>query len=77
MSFGGEITDHENLGLHTATEMGSGYTRSAGYGFAAYQSSMRYFYKVDANGTVRFKNVPAMNPQVTDALCYDLGLRRW
>jgi len=41
-SFGGEITDHENLGLHTSTQMGSGYTPSSGFGFAAYQSSMRF-----------------------------------
>jgi hypothetical protein len=29
--------------------------------------------KVDANGTVRSRNVPELTPHATDSRCYDLG----
>jgi hypothetical protein len=73
IAFGGEITNHENLDLHTSTDMGSGQFSSGGFGVAAYQSAMRYFYKVDADGVVRFRNIPALDPKVTDASCYDMS----
>ena len=53
--------------------MGSGMYPSAGFGAAAYQASLRYFYGVDANGVVRFREATGMTRIVTKAKCYDVS----
>jgi hypothetical protein len=73
IDFGGEIIDKESGGNHTTTDMGSGKFASGGYGTSAYQSSLRYFYKVDAAGVVRFREATGLTTSVTDANCYDIS----
>lgn len=69
--FGGEIVD-KVAGRHTKTDMGSGQFPSAGFGAAAYINKLRYFYTVDADGTVRFREATGMSLRsLSDAACYD------
>lgn len=73
IDYGGEIIDKESGGNHTTTDMGSGKFASGGFGTSAYQGSLRYFYKVDAAGVVRFKEATGLTTSVTDANCYDIS----
>jgi hypothetical protein len=70
IDFGGEIVNTSPGGAHTHTDMGSGYWPYQGYGYAAYQHSLRY---VDTNYT--YQKATGLNASRTDRDCYDIDLR--
>jgi Neprosin len=66
VSFGGEIVNTWPSGRHTKTDMGSGYKPSAGFGYAAYQRTIRY---VDTSNTY---TKPTLIEWRANAGCYDI-----
>lgn len=66
VDFGGEITNSWPSGRHTKTDMGSGHHPADGFGYAAYQRTIRY---VD---TSNFYRTPSLTESRTDAGCYDI-----
>jgi hypothetical protein len=68
IDFGGEIVNAWPSGRHTRTDMGSGYQPSAGYGYAAYQRTIRY---IDLNYAY---HTPSLTATRTKSACYDISL---
>jgi hypothetical protein len=69
-SFGGEIINRDENSQHTRTDMGSGYMPSYGFGWAAYQRSIRY---VDTSNF--YRQASGMSTYVSDSYCYDIDLK--
>jgi hypothetical protein len=69
VDFGGEIIDNRTNGRHTLTDMGSGRWPSEGYGYAAYQRTLKY---VDT--TSSYRDPSSLTATRTDRECYDIGL---
>lgn len=67
IDFGGEIINSQPSGRHTGTDMGSGAKPSSGFGYAAYQRTIRYI----STGNVYSK--PTLTPSRTKAACYDIS----
>lgn len=72
IDFGGEIVNTSPDGRHTATDMGSGYFPNTGYGYAAYQRSLRYIEPHGDYGT--WRNATGLTERRTDSDCYDVEL---
>jgi hypothetical protein len=70
LSYGGEIIDRQTDGKHTRTDMGSGGFPGAGFGFTAYQRSLRY---VDL--TYTYRKHDGLFEARDDANCYDVDLK--
>jgi hypothetical protein len=69
IDFGGEIIDDRTKhAAHTTTDMGSGAYPSAGYGFAAYQSTLWYF-----NTPTTALHATGITPMRDNAFCYDIS----
>jgi len=68
IDFGGEIVDKRTDGRHTQTDMGSGYWPYQGFGYAAYQRSLKY---VDTSNFYRDASLTATRD---DRECYDIDL---
>lgn len=68
VDFGGEITNYFPSGRHTRTDMGSGYKPSAGYGYAAYQRTIRYV------NTSNVYSTPTLSESRTKSACYDIDV---
>lgn len=66
VDFGGEIVNTWPSGRHTKTDMGSGYKPSAGFGYAAYQRTIRYVNTSNQYAT------PSLIETRTDSGCYDI-----
>jgi len=67
IDFGGEIINSWPSGRHTGTDMGSGYKPSSGFGYAAYQRSIRYI------NTSNVFSKPSLTASRTKAACYDIS----
>ncbi|MGR9053693.1 MAG: neprosin family prolyl endopeptidase, partial [Gammaproteobacteria bacterium] len=68
IDFGGEIIDR-HVGRHTFTDMGSGYFPSSGFGYAAYQRSIKY---LTTSGSLA--DATGLTASRTDSWCYDINL---
>ncbi|MEK8033492.1 neprosin family prolyl endopeptidase [Ideonella sp. DXS29W] len=68
VDFGGEIINSSPSGRHTRTDMGSGYKPSSGYGYAAYQRTIRYVNTSNVYAT------PSLTETRTKSACYDIDV---
>jgi hypothetical protein len=66
VTFGGEIVNTWPSGRHTKTDMGSGYKPADGFGYAAYQRTIRYV------NTSNFYTTPSLTEWRANAACYDI-----
>jgi hypothetical protein len=69
VDFGGEIIDKRTDGRHTRTDMGSGRWPYEGFGYAAYQRSLKY---VDTSNF--YREASSLTATRTDRECYDISL---
>jgi hypothetical protein len=68
VDFGGEIINSSPSGRHTRTDMGSGYKPASGFGYAAYQRTIRYVNTSNTYAT------PSLSESRTKSACYDIDV---
>jgi hypothetical protein len=68
VDFGGEIVNTWPNGRHTLTDMGSGYKPASGWGYAAYQRTIRYVNTSNVYAT------PSLSESRTKSACYDIDV---
>jgi len=68
VDFGGEIINSSPSGRHTRTDMGSGYKPASGFGYAAYQRTIRYV------STSNVYSTPSLTESRTKSACYDIDV---
>jgi hypothetical protein len=68
VDFGGEIINSSPSGRHTKTDMGSGYKPASGFGYAAYQRTIRYVNTSNTYAT------PSLTESRTKSACYDIDV---
>ncbi len=68
VDFGGEIVNTSPSGRHTRTDMGSGYQPANGFGYAAYQRTIRYV------NTSNVYSTPSLTESRTKSACYDIDV---
>ncbi|WP_374562967.1 neprosin family prolyl endopeptidase [Ideonella sp.] len=68
VDFGGEIINSSPSGRHTKTDMGSGYKPASGFGYAAYQRTIRYV------NTSNVYTTPSLTETRTKSACYDIDV---
>ena len=63
-----EIINSSPSGRHTKTDMGSGYKPASGFGYAAYQRTIRYV------NTSNVYSTPSLTESRTKSACYDIDV---
>lgn len=69
VTYGGEILDRRPSGRHTKTDMGSGRTASAGWGYAGYERNLRYVNGPRSSPT--YSDAGNFVSIITTPSCYD------